>query len=99
MATMNPETFPIRAGTDAPYSEQQIFNKLKHGPGTSGWVVIHSLGVSVPENKNPREIDFLIMVPGGGVICLEVKGDSYKMAKTGDGGANTEMAARNRNRR
>ena len=84
MATMNPETLPSRAETDVPESEQRIFNRLKDGPGTKGWVVLHS--VSVPgrnKNSNPREIDFLIMVPGGGVICLEVKGDSYKIGKDG----------------
>ena len=78
MATMIPETLPNRAETEIPDSERKIFNLLKDGPGTSGWVVLHSVDVpGIHKKSNSREIDFLIMVPDGGIICLEVKGDSY----------------------
>ena len=78
MATMIPPALPDRKDSDIPESERQIFQALKYGPGTKRWVVLHS--VKVPgrrKNSNPREADFLIMVPGGGAICLEVKGDAY----------------------
>ena len=76
MATMIPKALPDRADSEIPRSERQIFNALQTGPHTKGWVVMHR--VHVPgkrRNSNPREVDFLIMAPGGGAICLEVKGD------------------------
>ena len=78
MATMIPRILPDHRDTDIPWSERQIFEALRTGPYTKGWVVIHS--VKVPgrrRNSNPREVDFLIMVPGAGAVCLEVKGDAY----------------------
>ena len=76
MATMIPPELPSRKDSDIPESERQIFKALKTGP--RHWVVLHS--VSVPgkrRNSNPREADFVIMAPGAGAVCLEVKGDSY----------------------
>ena len=84
MATMMPETLPNRAETEISDAERRIFNTLKDGPGTSGWVVLHSVVVPGKNKRSrSREIDFLIMVPGGGIICLEVKGDHYKVDEQG----------------
>ena len=80
MATMIPKELPLPNESDDPRSERRIFEALRTGPDTKGWVVIHS--VSVPSKKKkgyPRQLDFLIMVPGAGAICLEVKGDSYRV--------------------
>lgn len=78
MAKMVPPVLPSHADGETPNSERRIFNLLQTGPFTGEWWVLP--GVKVPgvrRYSNPREIDFLIMVPGGGVVCLEVKGDSY----------------------
>ena len=41
---------------------------------TDNWVILHSLGLA----RRPRglygEIDFVVIIPGEGIICLEVKG-------------------------
>jgi hypothetical protein len=37
-------------------------------------VVLHSLGVAKHPRRLEGEIDFVVMVPGEGVLCLEVKG-------------------------
>ncbi|WP_292989395.1 ATP-binding domain-containing protein [Nitrosomonas sp.] len=71
MANLIPDSVP----NDAPDSEKRIFNYLKSDPGTEGWTVFHSLGLSQRGVKKPYgEIDFVIVVPMQGVICLEIKG-------------------------
>lgn len=71
MANLIPDSIP----NDAPDSEKRIFNYLKTDPGTEGWIVFHSLGLSQRGLKKPYgEIDFVIVVPTQGVICLEIKG-------------------------
>lgn len=72
MATMIPASIPA----DAPPSEQQVFELLSDDPATRGWVIIHSSS-HAPASGNPREIDFLAMAPGYGIICIEVKGGGF----------------------
>ena len=72
MATMIPATIPA----DAPPSEQRVFQLLAGDPATHGWVVIHSSS-HAPAKGSPREIDFLAMAPGYGIICIEVKGGGF----------------------
>ena len=74
MATMIPETIPDHA----PPSERRVFDLLQDDPDTHGWVVIHSSG-HMPATGNPREIDFLAMAPGYGIICIEVKGGGFEV--------------------
>ena len=84
MARMIPSCLPSSADTKIANSERRLFDKLRDGPNTSGWVILHS--VKVPgetKRSNPKEVDFLIMVPEHGVICLEVKGDNI-VYKPGD---------------
>ena len=53
-----------------------MFEMLEGDPATHGWVVIHSSS-HAPPSGNPREIDFLAMAPGYGIICIEVKGGGF----------------------
>ena len=55
-------------------AERKLFELLKHDPDTSDWIVLHSLGLSRRGRKPYGEIDFVALVPGYGVLCLEVKG-------------------------
>ena len=55
-------------------AERKIFNLLKSAPNTDSWTVLHSLGLSRRPSGPYGEIDFVIVIPGEGVICLEVKG-------------------------
>lgn len=56
--------------------ERTVFNRLREDPAADGWTVLHSL--NLPERRNgrvhEREADFVILIPGEGVVCLEVKG-------------------------
>lgn len=58
----------------APGSERRVFNLLKNDPDTSDWTVLHSLMLSERGNKPFGEIDFVVIIPGEGIVCMEVKG-------------------------
>ena len=59
---------------DAPSSEKRIFERLRAEPGTEDWTVLHSVGLWSTYTGAYGEIDFLALVPGIGVVCIEVKG-------------------------
>lgn len=65
---------PPRIHQDTPSSERRIFDRLRLDPATEGWTVLHSLGLSHRGHRPFGEIDFVVLVPGAGVACLEVKG-------------------------
>ena len=58
----------------APGSERRVFNLLKNDPDTAGWTALHSLHLSERGGKPYGEIDFVVIIPGEGIVCLEVKG-------------------------
>jgi hypothetical protein len=54
-----------------PAGERDVFNMLSAGPDE--WVALHSLDLA-PWNRGLRtEVDFVVLVPDTGVLCLEVK--------------------------
>ena len=55
-------------------AERLVFGLLQADPGTSDWTVLHSLGLARRENAPYGEIDFVVIIPGEGIVCLEVKG-------------------------
>ena len=57
-----------------PRSEQRVFNVLKHDPLTSDWVVLHSLNLKQSGRQPYGEVDFVVLIPGEGLVCLEIKG-------------------------
>lgn len=58
---------------DAPPGEKQIFATLRNSKRGADWVVLHSLNLPRHLRQNVGEIDFLILVPGKGILVLEVK--------------------------
>lgn len=71
MAKMMP---PHCDDSTASNAERRIFDLLKNDPDTASWLVLHSLGLSRRAAKPYGEIDFVVLVPEGGIVCLEVKG-------------------------
>ncbi len=71
MAKMIPPSIDSSTPSSA---ERRIFNLLKNDPDTDGWTVLHSLGLAHRQGKPYGEIDFVVIVPDKGVLCLEVKG-------------------------
>jgi hypothetical protein len=57
-----------------PRSEQRVFSLLQNDPQTDDWVVLHSLNIKQSGTRPYGEVDFVVLIPGAGVFCLEVKG-------------------------
>ena len=55
-------------------AERRIFGLLKTDPDTRDWTVLHSLGLARRTTGPYGEIDFVVIIPGQGIVCLEVKG-------------------------
>lgn len=54
--------------------ERRVFGLLENDPATTDWTVLHSLGIARRPAGPYGEIDFVTIIPGEGVVCLEVKG-------------------------
>lgn len=66
--------------------EREVFRRLRDDPETEGWIVLHSLGLARHELRVSGEADFVVVVPGWGVLCLEVKGASgARLRRDADG--------------
>lgn len=70
----------IDPGCSSP-GEKEIFLRIRDDPGTNNWTVLHSLAVAQHKNLISGEIDFVILVPGKGVLCVEVKA-CWKLARS-----------------
>jgi Nuclease-related domain/UvrD-like helicase C-terminal domain/AAA domain len=57
----------------APPGERALFNTLASGPGTDGWVVLHSLAIASHVRQVEGESDFIMIMPDYGVLVVEVK--------------------------
>jgi len=65
------ELIPTVLDDKTPPGEKEVFNFLYRG--YENWVALHSLDLA-PWNKNLRtEIDFVVIVPEKGILCIEVK--------------------------
>jgi len=53
--------------------EREIFKKLKETSKGQDWIVLHSLELLSHVNMAQSEADFVIMIPGTGILVLEVK--------------------------
>ena len=53
--------------------EKLIFDLFENDPATEDWIVLHSLGLSQHATRLYGEIDFVVLAPGLGIFCLEVK--------------------------
>lgn len=53
--------------------ERELFHALRDDPETSGWTIFHSLDIRRHLTKLEGEIDLICIVPGHGILCIEVK--------------------------
>jgi hypothetical protein len=58
--------------------EKMLFEIFKNSPFTKDWIVLHSLNLSQHTVRLYGEIDFLILIPRGGIYLMEVKGGDVK---------------------
>lgn len=73
MARMIPAA--IDPNTPSP-GEKDVFQRLASDPLASGWTVIHSLDLPHHVRQISGELDFVVLVPAKGILCLEVKAAS-----------------------
>jgi hypothetical protein len=66
--------------------ERAVFEALAASPDpeTSGWTVLHSFDIADHRRRLAGEIDFLCLVPGKGVLVVEVKGAHELRRQGGD---------------
>lgn len=60
------------AQTQSP-GEHEVFKRLRDDPKTDGWTVLHSFNLPRHKTQIQGEADFVILAPGLGMLCLEVK--------------------------
>ncbi|WP_042379636.1 DEAD/DEAH box helicase family protein [Streptacidiphilus melanogenes] len=71
-----------RAST--PPGEREVFERLRDDPATGDWIALHSLAVADHPRQIQGEVDFVVLVPGVGMLCLEVK-SHLKVDRLSDG--------------
>jgi hypothetical protein len=70
MARMIPAT--IDPDTASP-GEKDVFHRLQSDPIATDWAVLHSLDLPRHVRQISGELDFVVLIPGSGVLCLEIK--------------------------
>ncbi|GMU85155.1 MAG: hypothetical protein AMXMBFR48_03970 [Ignavibacteriales bacterium] len=58
--------------------EKMLFEIFKNSPFTKDWIVLHSLNLFQHTVRLYGEIDFLLLIPRGGIFVMEVKGGDVK---------------------
>lgn len=53
--------------------ELELFTKLKHDALANDWTVVHSLCIAEHPRQQVGETDFVLIIPGKGVLFVEVK--------------------------
>ena len=82
MARMIPAVLPDDLPSPA---EPLVFEALRDAPGTEDWTVLHSLDIARHVSRPFGEADLVAIVPGWGIVVLEVKG-IRSIARAPDGG-------------
>ena len=80
MARMIPPVIGAHVISDG---ERQIFEAFKTDAGAADWVVLHSLDVAKHQVQVSGEIDFVVIVPRLGVVCVEVKASRFLEIREG----------------
>jgi len=66
------EMVPPRCSSDIP-GELEIFRRLSGDPLANDWIVLHSVNLAHHMSQVEGEIDFVVIIPWRGVLCVEVK--------------------------
>lgn len=60
-----------RAGTNV--SEKRIFDAFAGAANADDWIVLHSLEIRRHAAQFQGEADFIVLVPGRGIVVIEAK--------------------------
>jgi len=72
MATLYPAELDKETVSKRP-GEKIIFDIFNESKDTENWIILHSLNLPIHITQGYGEIDFLVLAPNIGIICLEVK--------------------------
>lgn len=75
---------PPRPRTGANVSEKRIFDAFAGAHDADSWVVLHSLEIRRHTTHFEGEADFIVLIPGHGVVVIEAKSPEYVEYKDGD---------------
>jgi hypothetical protein len=64
---------PAYCPESAPPGEKALYAALASSDGTEGWIALHSLGIAEHVRQVEGEADFVVIVPGHGLLIIEVK--------------------------
>lgn len=64
---------PAFCPDDAPPGEKAVYARLRDSEETDEWLVLHSLGIADHVRQVEGEADFVVIVPGAGILVIEVK--------------------------
>ena len=81
MARMIP---PVPYADTESDGELAVFQRLRDEPGSDDWIVLHSVNLAEHRKSVAGEADFVVIVPGHGVLVIEVKG--WRSLRLVDGG-------------
>lgn len=65
---------PPSLGGDRNYGERVLFEKLLDDSAHPNWIALHSLKQSITAKQFEAEGDFVVLIPGKGLVIIEVKG-------------------------
>jgi len=82
MARMIPPQIGLHS--DPPPGEEKLFSELRDAAATRDWIVLHSLDVAKHQRQISGEIDFVLIIPEHGVLCLEVKSHRHIVYDDGE---------------
>ena len=63
--------------------EEKLFRAFEHDEFSKDWIVLHSFDIPKHSTQGEGEVDFVILVKGCGVFCMEVKASSKISRKGG----------------
>ena len=72
----------IDPNTPSP-GEKDVFQRLASDPVASDWTVIHSFDLPHHVRRISGELDFVVLIPGRGILCVEVKAASSVSRREG----------------
>lgn len=75
---------PARPRAGANVSEKRIFDAFAGATGADDWIVLHSLEIRRHAAQFQGEADFIVLVPGRGIVVIEAKSPEYVEYKDGD---------------
>lgn len=75
---------PLRPRAGANVSEKRIFDAFAGAHDSDDWIVLHSLGIRRHATQFEGEADFVVLIPGRGIVVIEAKSPEYVDYKDGE---------------